>query len=89
MDLLYKIDKSLRLFVSVILFGILLLNGTLMEAVIPPNLVINYSSRIWQILSLVIVLLAGFWCPTVGILAGGIYLMYMLDMETLTKPIKV
>jgi hypothetical protein len=89
MELINKLYMSGELFVIVILSLILLLHGTIIEVPPPLHLIVNYHSRIWQLIILLTVLFAFTWSPTVGILTAAIYLMYILDMETLLQPIKV
>lgn len=89
MDLSLKLNNSIELTVIILLLIALLFNGTIMEEVIPPNLVIRYNSKIWHILILLIVVAAALWSPYIGVLCILLYVMYVHDMEMLTKPLKV
>ncbi len=89
MDWILKVNNSIELTGIILLLIVLLFNATIMEEIIPPNLVFNYNSNIWHILLLLIVASSFVWSPYIGILCTLLYVMYIHDMEMLGKPLKV
>lgn len=83
MELLNKIDYSFELVFIILIALILIYNSTLFEELFPPNTIINYNSRIWHLLLLLLVLSSYVWSNKVGILASALYILYILDMDTL------
>lgn len=83
MDLLNKLDYSFELVFVILIALILLYNSTLFEELFPPNTIISYNSRIWHLLLLLLVLSSYIWSNKVGILASALYILYILDMDTL------
>jgi hypothetical protein len=83
MDIINKLEYSFELVLVILLALILIYNSTLFEEIFPPNTIINYNSRIWHLLLLLIVLSSYLWSNKVGILLLGLYILYILDMDTL------
>ncbi len=75
-----KADGYARLALAVALAAWLLLVGTHLETPYPEPLVEAYALPITRIALLILVLLAGYWCPTVGILAALSYVTLGADV---------
>ncbi len=83
MEIINKLEYSFELVLIILLALILLYNSTLFEEIFPPNIIINYNSRVWHLLLLLIVLSSYIWSKKVGVLLLGLYILYILDMDTL------
>jgi hypothetical protein len=83
MEIINKLEYSFELVLIILLALILLYNSTLFEEIFPPNIIINYNSRIWHLLLLLLVLSSYIWSKKVGVLLLGLYILYILDMDTL------
>ena len=53
----------------------------------PHSTIVNYNSYIWQLILLLLVIASAMWSKYVGILMAAVYLLYVLDMDTLIAPI--
>jgi hypothetical protein len=87
MNIIEKLNYSLELFVVFFLAALLLFNGTLFEVQMPYATVVNYNSYVWQLILLLMVIAAAAWSKYVGVLVAALYLLYVLDMDTLITPI--
>lgn len=78
-------DGYARLAMTVLLASWLLLVGTHLETPYPAPLVEAYALPITRLALLSLVLLAAFWCPTVGILAAFAYVALGADVLFFTQ----
>ena len=83
MDIINKLEYSFELVIVILIVLVLVYNTTIFEEIFPPNTIVNYNSRIWHLLLLLIVLTSYLWSNKIGILLSGLYIMYILDMEIL------
>jgi hypothetical protein len=80
-----KVDNVLRLSVSLIIIVWLFSQAFLYQAEYPTQLVKLYREPLWRILLIVLVIAAFMWCQNVGILLALAVIMYITDLDTLTR----
>ena len=77
-------DTTLRIAVMTILFGFLLLNGSVLEVQYPHNVVELYDFPWWRFILVALVIAATSWCPFVGMATAVAVFFYLNDMFLLT-----
>jgi hypothetical protein len=80
-----RIDSVARLSAIVLLATWLFSRALLYQAAYPTRLVELYSEPWWRVFLLVLVVAAFAWCPRVGVLLGLAVMLYLSDLNTLTK----
>jgi len=79
-------DGMSRLLFVFLLGALLVLNGLVFESSYGDKMIALYTMPWWRILTVLLVVLAGLWCPRVGILVAAVVFFYLADMETLITP---
>ncbi len=80
-----RVDNVLRLSAVVILCIWIFTRSLLYQAEYPTRLVELYPEPWWRALLLGLVVAAFIWCPNVGILLSLAVILYLSDLNALTK----
>lgn len=79
-------DATARILVVSILFIWNLYEGSVFEAPYDKTLVNLYGFPLFRFVLVLLVLVASYWCPRVGIMVALTVFFYIEDMEKLRKP---
>ena len=80
------IDATARTIVTSLFFIWNLYEGSVFESPYDKTLVRLYSFPLFRFALVLLVLVAAYWCPRVGIMVALAVFFYMEDMEKLRRP---
>ncbi len=80
------LDATARILVVAGLFIWNLYEGSVLESPYTKELVRLYSFPLWRAVLVLLVLLATYWCPRVGVMLAITVFFYIEDLEKLSTP---
>ena len=81
-----SLDGILRLVFVVAASILILANSLVFEEPYAVKLTELHTQPWWRVLLAIALLFAAVWCPRVGIIVGLLVLLYLSDVDMLTKP---
>jgi len=78
-------DKTMRIFVAIVLFAWLLFVASSFEKTYNEKLIELYAEPLWRLLLVLAVFVSLLWCPRVGILATLAVFFYFHDVGAIIK----
>ena len=82
-----SMDGLFRLIFVLVTGALLVMYSMVFEAEYNDKLIDLFLRPWWRILVVVLLIMAGLWCPRVGILVALAAFFYFSDMETLVSPL--
>ncbi len=79
-------DAAARTIVTSIFFIWVLYEGSVFESPYDKTLVKLYGFPLFRLALVLLVLVAAYWCPRVGVMVALAVFFYMEDMEKLRRP---
>jgi|LauGreDrversion4_2_1035121.scaffolds.fasta_scaffold498327_1 hypothetical protein len=81
------LEKHLRTATTILILAGVLFHSSVFEVAYPNRLVQLYAYPWWRLCLVLLVALATWWCPRVGLATALAVYLYFIDMDTLTNKV--